>query len=195
MTVKEKKENMADDLDNKSSNGKKPKSVSKSKGSKKKASASSRLNKLQNKVKELEKERDELKDHLLRKAAEFENYKRRTENEYSQLLINANAELFTELLPVFDDLERSISSAKDTKDFDGLLVGVELIWKNFSKLFEKYGVKPIVAIGEEFDPEIHEALLQVESDEYPSGTIVDEHLKGYVMNGRVLRHSQVLVSK
>ncbi len=173
----------------------KGKTKSNSNGSKKKVASSPKIKELEKKLVELEKERDELKDSVLRKAAEFDNFKRRMENEQIQLYANANADLITEMLPVFDDLQRSIHAAREKEDFGGLLNGVELITKNFLKVFEKRGVAAIKSIGEEFNPEHHEALMQVESDKHSSGVVVDEHLKGYTMNGKVLRHSQVLVSK
>lgn len=160
-----------------------------------KTTSAVKLNKLKKKLQESDNEINSLKDQLLRKAAEFENYKKRRETEYIQLLRNANAELITEILPVLDDLERSIKASKETQDFQGLFKGVELIYKNLVKILENRGVKPIEAIGHAFDPERHDALMQVENEEHPSGVVVEEHLKGYVMNDRVLRHSQVLVSK
>ncbi len=162
---------------------------------KNKSKSPSRLRKLQEELEQTRKERDELKDLLLRKAAEFDNFKRRTENEYVQLIANANADLIKDLLPVVDDLERSLAAAREKEDFAGLLSGVELIYKSFSKVLEERGVKPIPAVGEEFDPEKHDALMQLESKEHAPGIVVDEHRKGYELNGRVLRHSQVLVSK
>lgn len=161
----------------------------------KRAASSKKENKLEKKIAQLATEREELKELLLRKAAEFDNFKKRTESEYGRLVANANSELVTDLLPIIDDLERSVASAREAQDFRGLLAGVELITGNFISAFGKRGVAPIRAIGEAFDPEKHEALMQVESDKYPSGIVADEHLKGYIMNGRVLRHSQVLVSK
>lgn len=161
----------------------------------KRTASSKKDNKLEKKIAQLEKEREELKELLLRKAAEFDNFKKRTESEYGRLVANANFELVGDLLPIIDDLERSVASAREAQDFRGLLAGVELITGNFISAFGKRGVAPIRAIGEAFDPEKHEALMQVESDKYPSGIVADEHLKGYIMNGRVLRHSQVLVSK
>lgn len=154
-----------------------------------------KLEQLEKQYAALENEKDELQERLLRKAAEFDNYKKRTENEFSQLIINANAELIRDLLPIFDDLERSVAAHQQGVDSENLKQGVELIYKNFLKVLEKYNVKPIEAVGQEFDPEKHDALMQIESEKYPSGTVVDEHLKGYMMNDRVLRHSQVLVSK
>ncbi|MFQ5649205.1 MAG: nucleotide exchange factor GrpE [bacterium] len=162
---------------------------------KRRAPQSAKMKKLQQQILQLQQERDELKDRLLRKAAEFDNFKKRTENQNVQLAATANADLIAQLLPVIDDLERSIASAGENEDFKGLLAGVELISRNFCKVLEKRGVKRIVAVGEAFDPEKHDALMQVDSDEHPPGIVVDEHLKGYEFNGRVLRHSQVLVSK
>ena len=153
--------------------------------------------KMKKKVEALEAEKNELNDRFLRKVAEFDNYKKRTEAEYSLLIKNASADLIIDLLPVLDNLERSLASVTDkdkADNFDHFHKGVELIYKNVSKVLEKRGVKPIEAVGQTFDPERHEALMQVVSDQ-PSDTIIEEHLKGYEMNDRVLRHSQVLVSK
>jgi len=187
---KEKKPNT-----NSQAHASKAKNKSNQNGGKKKSTTNSKINELEKKISALEKERDELKDMALRKAAEFDNFKRRSENEQIQLIANANADLITEMLPIIDDLQRSIQAAREKEDFQGLFNGVELITKNFIKVLEKRGVEPIKSIGEEFDPEQHDALMQVESDKHPSGVVVDEHLKGYIMNGKVLRHSQVLVSK
>jgi len=156
---------------------------------------SSEKDTLKEKLEELESENKDLQERLLRKAAEFDNYKKRTENEFAQVMANANAGLIADLLPVLDDFERFLGSGHESEDINGLVSGVELIYKNLVKVLEKRGVEPIDAVGQEFDPEKHEALMQVESEEHPSNTVVDEHLKGYVMNDRVLRHSQVLVSK
>ncbi len=165
------------------------------KGKAKKQGSAVEVNRLQFLIGDLEKERDELKDLLLRKAAEFDNFKRRTENEQAMCIENANARLITELLPVLDNFERSIVAVQGKDDFDGLRNGVDLIYNNLKSVLEEYGVETIQAVGEEFDPEKHDALMQVAHDDYPSGAVVDEHLKGYVMNDRVLRHAQVLVCK
>ncbi len=161
----------------------------------KESGASGSAAKLKKEVAALKKERDDLKDMLLRRTAEFDNFKKRTENEYAAIVKNAGSDVVSELLPALDDLERSLAAAHEKRDFDGLLGGVELICKNFLQLLQKCGVAVIEAVGREFDPEQHEALLQVDSDEYSSGFVVGEHLRGYSMNGRVIRHSQVLVSK
>ncbi len=153
--------------------------------------------KMKKKLEALEAEKNALNDRFLRKVAEFDNYKKRTETEYSQLIKNASADLIIDLLPVLDNLERSLASVTDkdkADNFEHFHEGVELIYKDVSKVLKKRGVKPIEAVGQTFDPERHEALMQVTSDQ-PSDTIIEEHLKGYEMHDRVLRHSQVLVSK
>ncbi len=155
----------------------------------------SRIKILKEKNEKLEQEQATLREQFLRKAAEFENYKKRRESEFIQLISNANAELIARLLPVLDDLERCLKSDQNSKDFDTLFQGVELIYKKLYKILEDQGLKPIEATGQPLDPEKHAALLQVESKEHPPGTVVEEHVRGYMMNDRVLRHSQVLVSK
>lgn len=160
-----------------------------------KATPESKLKQLTEKIAALEKENAELKDRFLRKVAEFDNYKKRTEAEIANLALTANADFIKELLPVFDDFERSLEAAKGSEDFKTFFQGVELIYKNLMKVLEKRGVKPMQSVGEPFDPEKHEALLQVENKDFPPGTVVEEHLKGYMLHDKVLRHSQVLVNK
>jgi len=161
----------------------------------KKTSSTTKIKELRQKIEELEKERDRLKDQLLRKAAEFENYKKRRENEFLQLVATSNAELITQLLPVLDDYERSLKAAESSRDFDAFYEGIALIYKNLLSVLEKHGVRPIESVGKPFDPELHEALMQVESNDHGSGVVVEEHRKGYRMHDRVLRHAQVIVSK
>ncbi|NIR50769.1 nucleotide exchange factor GrpE [candidate division KSB1 bacterium] len=167
----------------------------KTKGKSQKTASTAKIRELEKKLEETEKERNELKDTLLRKAAEFENYKRRRENEFIQLIASSNAELIAQLLPILDDYERSMKAAKESRDFDSFFQGIELIYKNLTNVLEKQGVKPIEAVGQPFDPDLHDALMQVERNDHPPGTVVEEHLKGYTMHDRVLRHAQVIVSK
>jgi len=169
---------------------------------KKKKKASTVKNKEPKKVKELEEkikklsaENAQLKDQNLRKIAEFENYKRRTEKEFLAHLEYANEGLITELLPVIDDFERFLAHSEDEKNNASLKEGVELIYKKLWAVLEKKGLKVMETLGREFDAEKHEALLQVDSDKHESGYIVDEHLKGYLLNDKVIRHSQVIVAK
>lgn len=159
------------------------------------AKAKKRTTAVKNEIKRLKEENTQLKDQLLRKMAEFDNYRKRTERDYLERVRNANERLITEVLPVLDDLERAIGHARSTQDLPTLVEGSDLIYKKLLALLEKEGLKPLVAVGEEFDPEKHDALLQTESDVHESGTVVDEHLKGYELNGKVIRHAQVIVAR
>lgn len=140
-------------------------------------------------------EQEKLKDQLLRKMAEFDNYKRRTEKEFIDNIQSASKELIEELLPVIDDFQRSINHAVSEEEKSTLLDGVQLVYKNLMKTLTKRGLTVIEAVGTEFNPDEHDALMQVDSDKYDSGFVVDEHQKGYKLNEKVLRHAQVLVSK
>lgn len=150
---------------------------------------------LEEKVRTLEEERDQLKDQMLRKMAEFENYKRRTEKEFLAHLENANESLITELLPSLDDFERFLEHAEKDENNESLKDGIALIVKNIFDVLQKKGLKPMETIGHEFDTDRHEALMQVDSKEYESGMVAGEHLKGYLLNDKVIRHAQVLVVK
>ena len=156
---------------------------------------------LKKKLKDLEEhisknseENEKLKDQLLRTMAEFDNYKRRTEREFIDNIQSAGKELIEELLPVIDDFQRSLQHA-DPKKADALLEGINLVYKNLMKVLSKRGLTEIDAVGKEFNPDEHDALMQVESDKYESGIITDEHSKGYKLNDKVIRHAQVLVAK
>ena len=139
-------------------------------------------------------ENEKLKDQLLRSMAEFDNYKRRTEKEFIENIQSAGKEIIEELIPVIDDFQRSLQHA-DPKNGDTLLEGLNLIYKNLMKVLTKRGLKEIDAVGKEFNPDEHDALMQVESDKYESGIVVEEHSKGYKLNDKVIRHAQVLVAK
>jgi len=171
----------------------------KSKKKKKATSAKSKEAKkiavLEEKVSALEEERGQLKDQMLRKMAEFENYKRRTEKEFLAHLENANENLITELLPSIDDFERFLEHAEKDDNNASLKDGVALIVKNIFDVLNKKGLKVMETIGQEFDTDKHEALMQVDSDEYGSGLVAGQHLKGYLLNDKVIRHAQVLVVK
>jgi molecular chaperone GrpE len=195
-TVKKKKETV--DSKKKPEKKKVKKSVSKE---------TKKIKELEEKLKTNEEELEKYKDQLLRTAAEFDNYKRRTEKESLQLLLNANEKLIIELLPVIDDLSRTLEHADssdngdspenaDSSDTgDSFKKGVELVFKKLMTTMEKQGLKEMASKGEEFDTDKHHALIQVDSDEFESGYITDEHLKGYTLNDKVIRHAQVLVAK
>jgi molecular chaperone GrpE len=154
-----------------------------------------KIKELEDKLAATEKELSQLKDQFLRKLAEFENYKRRTEKEFLAHLEYANEELIVQLLPVIDDFERFLSHADKAENQQALREGVDLIYKKLGSLLDKKGLKLLESVGQEFDTEKHTALMQMESDKYESGVIIDEYLKGYTLNNKVIRHAQVIVAK
>ena len=137
---------------------------------------------------------DLLKDQLLRKAAEFENYKRRTESEFGAVIRNANEGLLLALIPILDDLVRSLDRGKQQKDYDAFYRGIELIYNKFSRILEQQGLVPFDSVGKPFDVDFHEALLQMPKDDVPPHTVIEETERGYKLNDRVLRHAKVIVS-
>lgn len=147
-----------------------------------------------NRINELEKQAGFYKDQLMRKAAEFENYKRRTENEVSNVYRFANEGLLLELLPVLDDFERVKQAWDEKHDIESLRKGTELVYEKFKKLLEKQGVKQIDALGKTFDVNLHEAIMQAPSDELAPDTITNVVENGYYLKDKVLRHSKVVVS-
>jgi molecular chaperone GrpE len=147
------------------------------------------------KIKKLSKENQLLKDQLLRKVAEFDNYKKRSDREALQLIQNANEKLILDLLPILDDMERFFQHIEEQKNLDSVLEGSQLIYKKFVDILEKEGLEPMKAVSETFDPEMHDALMQSEDPKSESGTIISEYSKGYLLNGKVIRHAQVIVAK
>ncbi len=152
-------------------------------------------NELVKRIEELVKERDDLKDQLLRKVAEFENYKRRTQKEKEDLIEFANADLLYKLLNLYDNIEKATESAKKSKDLESLLTGLDLIQQQAKRLLEDEGVKEIGdEIGNDFDVNLHDALMVLDS-ELPAGKIVQVFQKGYRHKDKILRHSKVATSK
>lgn len=137
----------------------------------------------------------DLKKQLLYKIAEFDNYRKRTMSEKADLILNGGAKVLGAILPVMDDMERALDQMKKAEDMASVIEGVELIRKKFLSILEKQGVKPIETEGLEFDVDLHEAIAQLPA---PSpemkNKIMDCTLKGYKLNDKVLRHSQVVVA-
>lgn len=146
-------------------------------------------------LEELQNEYLAIKDHLLRLAAEFDNYRKRSEREMSGLIRSAKADLIARLLPVLDDLDRSIVTAAGNEQPSPLLEGIKLIQKSFIKTLQEQGLKQIDSVGQPFDPEKHEALMVIGVDGKEPNLVVEEHVKGYEFNDRVIRHAKVVVSK
>lgn len=135
-------------------------------------------------------------DRLLRLQADFENTRKRLEKEKQEFVKFANEGLVVELLNVLDDLERAVELAQEKhQDLSAFLKGVEMVLAHLYQMLKQYGVKPIEANGKIFDPNFHEALMQVENKEVPEHTVVEEMQKGYLMNDRVIRTAKVKVSK
>lgn len=137
----------------------------------------------------------ELKKQLLYKIAEFDNYRKRTMAEKADLILNGGAKVLGAVLPVMDDMERALEQMKKAEDVAAVVEGVELIQKKFLSILEKQGVKPIETEGKDFDVDLHEAIAQLPAaSEEMKNKIVDCTLKGYKLNDKVLRHSQVVVA-
>lgn len=143
-------------------------------------------------LEDLRRERDGLQDRLLRTAAEFDNYRKRMDRERRELADYTAGEVVSELLPIVDNLERALqASAED----DPLRKGVELIHRQMLDLLRKRGVKPIEALGTDFDPNFHQAVIHEESTEHREGEVMAELQRGYVVGDRLLRPAMVKVAK
>ncbi len=149
---------------------------------------------LNEKIAELEKQAAVYKDQLFRKAAEFENFKRRTESETMTFMKFAGENIISQFLPVLDDLTRSLSSGKEKYENDPFYKGIELINAKFSKVLESQGLKKMETVGTMFNVDFHDALMQVPREDVPSHTIVEEVEPGYLLFDKVIRHAKVIVS-
>lgn len=155
----------------------------------------SMISRLQADLKERTAEVESLNDRLLRLHAEFENYKKRASRERTEFVRFANEGLILELLPVVDSLEHAVATIRIGGDVQGLTEGVDIILRLFQTTLEKVGVKPIEALGHEFDPNVHQAVAQVETTDGRDNIAVEEVRKGYLLEGRLLRPAMVKVSK
>ncbi|MBU4304064.1 MAG: nucleotide exchange factor GrpE [Candidatus Omnitrophica bacterium] len=142
-----------------------------------------------------QKEVQESVDRLLRLQADFENTRKRMERDRSEFIKFADEQVISELIPFVDDFQRAFDAADSTKDFNVLHKGVEMILNHLLEFLKRKGVTEIEAAGKPFDPRYHEAMLQVESDDYPENTVIEELQKGYMLNNRVVRTAKVKVSK
>ena len=150
---------------------------------------------LDEKIQLLEKEVEDYKEKLLRKAAEFENYKRRTEVDQLNLLNYSGENLIVKLLPVIDDFERSLQHMDDAKDIESIKTGVKLVYDKLMKILDEQGVKKIEAVGQPFNVELHEAVMQRKDENTKPHTVLDELEKGYMYKDKVIRHTKVIVSE
>ena len=144
---------------------------------------------------ELKQQRDDYYDRLLRKTAEFDNYRKRIDRERAQLSESAAADLLEELLPLVDDMERALKADPGTEATEAIRRGVELIHQQLLKTLAKRGVKPIESLGQDFDPHFHMAVSHEPGDGRREGEVVEEFSRGYMLGERLLRPAMVKVAK
>ncbi|SCY01816.1 molecular chaperone GrpE [Butyrivibrio hungatei] len=138
---------------------------------------------------------DELNDRLIRQVAEFDNFRKRTDKEKAQMFEQGQGSILEKLLPVIDNFERGLQAVPEAEKDGAFADGMNKIYKQLMKQMEDLGVTPIEAVGKEFDPNFHNAVMQVESEEYESGIVAQELQKGYMFHDTVLRHSMVGVTQ
>lgn len=136
---------------------------------------------------------EELNDRLKRQMAEFENFRKRSEKEKSQMFDMGAKTIVEKILPVIDNFERGLAAVPDDKKDDPFITGMDKVYKQMLTELDAAGVKPIECVGQEFDPDFHNAVMQVENDELESGTVAQELQKGYMYKDSVVRHSMVSV--
>jgi len=154
------------------------------------------INELKAKVEKAEDDAKINYDRFLRVSAEFENYKKRTARETDEFRKYANESLINQILPVIDNLERAVQASKEKEKNNGPLInGVVLTLNEIHKVLEKFNIKPFSSIGEAFDPNFHQAMMQADSDEHPDNTVLQELQRGYMIHNRLLRPAMVVVSK
>ena len=136
---------------------------------------------------------EELTDRVKRQMAEFDNFRKRSEKEKSQMFDLGAKNVIEKILPIIDNFERGFTMVEEADKEDAFVVGMDKIYKQLLSELEAIGVKPIECIGQEFNPDFHNAVMQVESEEYESGIVAQELLKGYTYKDTVVRHSMVAV--
>jgi molecular chaperone GrpE len=146
------------------------------------------------KIEELQKTAETLKDQLLRKAAELENVKRRSEAETLTTIQYANESLLDSLIPVLEDFSRSFKAAGKEGNGESFAKGIELIHQKLARILAHQGLAPFDSVGKPFDVNYHDALLQMPRADVPPGTVIEEIERGYMFRDRVLRHAKVIVS-
>ena len=156
------------------------------KAAKKKAKADKKQDKYKEKIEELE-------DRVKRQMAEFDNLRKRTEKEKTQMFETGAKSVVEKILPVVDNFERGLQSLKEGEDNGAFADGMNMVYKQLMTELENIGVKPIEAVGQEFNPDYHNAVMQVASEEYESGIVAQELQKGYMYRDSVVRHSMVAV--
>jgi molecular chaperone GrpE len=149
---------------------------------------------IEDRIVQLEEKLEAERAQALRVLADFQNYRRRSEEQRQEIASRAVQSFVAELLPVLDNFERALAASKDTQSFESLVAGVEMILRQLRELLERHGVAPIEAVGHPFDPNLHDAVMRVEAPDVEDNTVVEELQRGYTMDGRVIRPAMVKVA-
>ncbi|MFJ5964811.1 nucleotide exchange factor GrpE [Bacillus sp. NPDC093026] len=149
----------------------------------------------QEKIDELQQLLDEKEDKILRVQADFENYKRRARTEVETAQKYRSQHVVSDLLPALDNFERALGIDPDNEQTKSLLEGMQMVYRQLLEALKKEGVEPIEAVGKEFDPNLHQAVMQVEDENYGANIVVEELQKGYKLKDRVIRPSMVKVNQ
>ncbi|KIL38280.1 molecular chaperone GrpE [Gordoniibacillus kamchatkensis] len=145
-------------------------------------------------MEELRKLAEENYQRFLRAQADFDNFRRRARQEKEDFAKYASLKLIEQLLPVVDNFGRAIAASKENRDFDALLKGLDMTYRQLDQVLSQEGLAPIEAVGQPFNPELHQAVMQVESEEHEEGIVVEELQKGYMLKDKVIRPAMVKVS-
>ena len=146
-------------------------------------------------LKKKAEERDEFHDKWVKVHADYENTRKRLEKEKFEHMKFANEDIISKLFPIMDNFDMAFAAMDKAEDKEAVMEGIKLVQKEFHKVLEEYGVKKIETVGKEFDPNMHEAVMAVDTEEVPDDQIVEEVRSGYLLNGRLLRPAQVKVAK
>jgi molecular chaperone GrpE len=143
----------------------------------------------------VQQERDKLKDQLLRTAADFDNYRKRARKDVEEAERRAKEDVIREMLPVIDNLERAVQAAGGASDVASIIDGIKMVMRLFEDQSTRLGLSRVVAVGERFDPALHDAIQQVETDEHPPGTVMTEIVPGYRLGEKLVRPAMVVVAR
>lgn len=146
-------------------------------------------------LEQLRKENEEYQQKWLRAQADFDNFRRRSRQEKEEFAKYASLQLVEQLLPIIDNFDRAMTSSKETSDFDSLAKGLDMIYRQLEQVLSAEGLQVMETVGKPFDPEFHQAVAQVESEEYDEGIVVGELQRGYILKDKVIRPAMVQVSK
>jgi molecular chaperone GrpE len=153
------------------------------------------LEELRRKIDQLQKEKDELFGKLQRVAADYENFQKRTQKQVAEAIAYEKEKIIKALLPAMDNLEHTLTNAQSAEDVDVFVEGIRIIYDQMLDILKSHGVEQIKAIGEKFDPALHEAMTQKAQPDKEENIVLEEFQTGYKLNGRVIRPSRVIVNK